>query len=114
LFETNKKPADKQKLRGGYYTPSKLADFLVNWAVRDGTERILEPSAGNGNFVVSATSNFTENIHITAVEIDQEEIEKAQNRVNGYGNVSMSSLATLRLLGFNTSTKESERLPLDI
>lgn len=42
-----------QKLRGGYYTPAALADWLCRWAVRSPGDRILEPSCGDGAFLVA-------------------------------------------------------------
>ncbi len=84
LFDTNKKPANRQKLRGGYYTPLKLAGYLARWAIRTGTEAILEPSAGDGNFVMAALQQLVASsaaAAITAVEIEEREIQKAQQRV---------------------------------
>ncbi len=54
-FPTNKQAADSRKLRGGYYTPLELAHYLVKWGIRDDTERILEPSCGDGNFILAST-----------------------------------------------------------
>lgn len=45
---------EEKKLRGGYYTPQKLADFIANWCIIDKSDTILEPSAGEGRFVQSA------------------------------------------------------------
>ena len=44
------------KLRGGYYTPEKIAEFIVDWAIRTTTDTILEPSCGDGSFVNAITS----------------------------------------------------------
>ena len=81
-----KKKADKQKLRGGYYTPKLLADFLTEWAIRTGKERIVEPSCGDGNFIVSALERLhslrsSSEARIVAVELDTHEVVKAQTRV---------------------------------
>ena len=89
LFETNKKQACDLKLRGGYYTPQELANYLVKWALRGSEERVLEPSAGDGNFVVACleqshngqNSPCKANLEIVAVEIEDEEIEKGKDRV---------------------------------
>lgn len=87
-FLTNKKPADEQKLRGGYYTPLKLADYLVDWAVRTGTERILESSCGDGIFVEAiakkAARENLPSLSIVAVEIEENELLKAQRRVREF------------------------------
>jgi len=80
--------ADKQKLRGGYYTPTALADYLCHWALRGSNETILEPSCGDGNFVESSLkiANIKKiTPKITAVEIDNEEISKAKERCGNKG-----------------------------
>jgi len=43
-----------QKLRGGYYTPEPIADFLARWAVRSQIDTILEPSCGDGIIIGAA------------------------------------------------------------
>lgn len=43
-----------QKLRGGYYTPQPIADFLAAWAVQGPRTRVLEPSCGDGALVAAA------------------------------------------------------------
>ena len=40
-----------QKLRGGYYTPRPIADFLARWAVQRATDSVLEPSCGDGALI---------------------------------------------------------------
>jgi adenine-specific DNA-methyltransferase len=49
---------DEKKLRGGYYTSSDVADWLCSWAIRSPNERVLEPSCGDGAFLVAATLRF--------------------------------------------------------
>lgn len=51
---------DADKLRGGYYTSSKLADWLCAWAIRKPTDSVLEPSAGDGSFLASALDKMWE------------------------------------------------------
>ncbi len=91
-FQSNKQPVDKQKLRGGYYTPIELAQYLTTWAIRDGNENVLEPSCGDGNFVLSLLDRMSElersgneiSAKITAVEIEPQELDKAKSRVSKY------------------------------
>src|SRR5665213_3448649 len=92
-FES-KLPPSSQKLRGSYYTPSSLASYLAKWAIRDGRERILEPSSGDGNFVVAALDRLSHLARvkrrkcegsICAVEIDPNEWKKAQKRIDCHG-----------------------------
>lgn len=44
---------NKMKRRGVFYSPSDVADLLVDWAVRAPNERILEPSFGGCEFLLS-------------------------------------------------------------
>lgn len=84
---------DYQKLRGGYYTPPEVARFLATWAVRSDTDRVLEPSAGDGSILVEAASRLlslgaqpaavAQQIH--AIELDPQEAEKANARVATLG-----------------------------
>ncbi len=89
MFDTNKKRAGDLKLRGGYYTPQELANYLARWALNGTQQRILEPSAGDGNFVVACLEHSSNgqkspgetNLEIVAVEIEEEEIKKGKDRI---------------------------------
>ena len=52
--------SDSKKLRGGYYTPQTIADFICKWAITKPTQKVLEPSCGDGNFIESAIRRFKE------------------------------------------------------
>lgn len=88
-FPTNKRDADGRKLRGGYYTPPELARFLVTWGVTRDTRHILEPSCGDGNFVLALLSRLEHSsappASITAVELMPEELASAQMRAERFG-----------------------------
>jgi len=88
-FPTNKQTADSRKLRGGYYTPLELAQYLVQWGIREDTERILEPSCGDGNFILAILNHLTNAPtvppSITAVELIPTELDKAQTRAAQLG-----------------------------
>ncbi len=70
--------ATKEKLRGGFYTPKPITDFILKWAINGGTNAdILEPSCGDGNFLKSLKAeNFKFN-SVTAIEYDPIEASKA-------------------------------------
>ena len=70
--------ASSEKLRGGYYTPRKIADFILKWGLRDlQYTDILEPSCGDGAFL-KALKTMGYCFHsLTAVEYNQVEAEKA-------------------------------------
>lgn len=80
---------DSQKLRGGYYTPKPIADFLARWAIQTPDTTVLEPSCGDGNLLVAAIHAFGEQgvsaeqavRQIQAIEFDPIEAKKAIKRV---------------------------------
>lgn len=43
--------ANRQKLTGAYLTPEGVVKSLVRWAVRRPTDRLLDPSCGDGRFL---------------------------------------------------------------
>lgn len=75
---TNLKSTD-YKLRGGYYTPLTIAEFLIEWAFNDYKEaRILEPSMGDGIFIEALKSIQNKTIDFHGVELVEEEFLKAK------------------------------------
>src|SRR5690625_2342564 len=51
---------DEDKLRGGYYTPESVADWLCAWAIRSPGDVVLEPSCGDGVFLEAAAKRLVE------------------------------------------------------
>ncbi|WP_149203861.1 HsdM family class I SAM-dependent methyltransferase [Actinotalea subterranea] len=43
-----------RKSRGAFFTPPEVADYVVRWAVRTATDRVLEPSCGEAAFLLAA------------------------------------------------------------
>ena len=74
----------EQKLRGGYYTPDDLADFLTRWVAGAKPESILEPSCGDGVFF-NKVASYMENPTLTAFELNNEEANKAAERSSASG-----------------------------
>jgi len=82
--------ANATKLRGGYYTPSTVAAWLAKWAIRSGTDRILEPSCGDGAFLTAAIDVLAKQNaicsmqpdQIVALELIEDEAAKARARVD--------------------------------
>ncbi len=85
----------EQKLRGGYYTPLPIAEFLIDWAINGSTSPyVLEPSMGDGVFIRQLAKRLLskgqnkESIgkSILGVELFEEELEKAKTllRKDGY------------------------------
>lgn len=65
------------KLRGGYYTPSVIADFIVKWAIRTPCDFVLEPSCGDGSFLSAIKKSELQCNSVTGVELDAIEANKA-------------------------------------
>ena len=73
------------KLRGGYYTPEKIAEFIATWAIRTKNDEILEPSCGDGSFISAIADRLHEmgasdqsiKHNVTGVELDKVEASKA-------------------------------------
>lgn len=80
---------DPDKLRGGYYTSDSLAQWLCTWAIRNAGDMILEPSCGDGAFLLAATDRLaalgvkgpTRANHLFGVEILSDEADKARQRL---------------------------------
>lgn len=81
---------DPDKLRGGYYTPEDLTNWIADWLIRSRDDCILEPSCGDGAFVVASARRL---IHLGAsphavdkqlvgLEIIESEANHARNRLS--------------------------------
>ncbi len=85
--------ATYQKLRGGYYTPRLIGDFLAQWAVQSTDAQVLEPSCGDGVLLEAAANALVEKRankraiadFIHGVEIDRGEALKAVERIRALG-----------------------------
>ena len=75
------KNASENKLRGGYYTPSLIANFILKWALKgEGkTKFVLEPSCGDGAFLRELKKNSRFKFKkLVAVEYNAIEAAKAK------------------------------------
>jgi adenine-specific DNA-methyltransferase len=75
---------EAQKARGAFYTPASITTFLAAWAVRSRDDRVIEPSCGDGSFIVSLAERYTSlgrtNLAdvLFGVELEEGEAAKAQ------------------------------------
>ena len=69
-------PYSESKLRGGYYTPPVIAQFLAEWAIRYPGAAVLEPSCGDGALVAPADTLLDSTGKLVAVELFPSEAEK--------------------------------------
>lgn len=69
----------EEKLRGSFYTPKTISNFILKWAFNGNHNcSILEPSCGDGVFLESILEHSYKYSSITAVEIDKAEAKKAR------------------------------------
>ncbi|MEZ4886807.1 MAG: class I SAM-dependent methyltransferase [Chitinophagales bacterium] len=72
------KNESQQKLRGGFYTPAPITNFMLDWAINGATDyEVLEPSCGDGVFLRQMKEKNTAFQSLTAIELDEIEVEKA-------------------------------------
>jgi adenine-specific DNA-methyltransferase len=77
------------KLRGGYYTPESVAEWLCRWAIQTSNDRVLEPSSGDGVFLGEACKRLIELgasadkalANIRGTEIIPAEVKKSRARL---------------------------------
>lgn len=50
--------AELRKARGAFFTPSEICRYVVDWAIRDGEEEVLEPSCGEAAFLLAAAQRL--------------------------------------------------------
>lgn len=89
----SKPELSSQKLRGGYYTPKPIADFLAQWAIQSRYAQVLEPSCGDGEILVSGLQALLDQgatkeeavFQTHGVEIDAKERSKALDRLRELG-----------------------------
>jgi len=92
--------ATYQKIRGGYYTPKPIADFLARWAIQTPTTKVLEPSCGDGILLESAIETLisldAEKIDIKnlvqGIELDPQEAQKASERIHAHDDLQLAHI----------------------
>jgi adenine-specific DNA-methyltransferase len=92
--------ATYQKIRGGYYTPKPIADFLARWAIQTPTAKVLEPSCGDGILLESAIETLislgAENTSIKnlvqGIELDPQEAQKASKRIHALNDLQLAQI----------------------
>ncbi len=82
-----KENESEQKLRGGYYTPDDLAEFLVRWVAARQPETVLEPGCGDGVFLEKIGLHLEEST-VLGFEIDSTEANKARCRAHSVNLVN--------------------------
>ena len=75
-----------QKLRGGYYTPQNLADYVSKWVLSTKPKTLLEPSCGDGVFFDALANNkCRKTTTINGFELFDSEVKKTEKKCKEYG-----------------------------
>lgn len=107
-----KQDSTKQKLRGAYYTPYRVAEKMVEFFQEDPSiHTILEPSCGNGVFVemVQKKRLLNNGGSMTAIEIEASEVQKAAQRIEPSANIR---LLAMDFFEYYAANKEQQRYDL--
>lgn len=73
-----KETQTSKKLRGGYYTPSNIAEYLWNYVKIGDPIRLLEPAAGDGALIEPINNPY---LSIDAVENQKDEAYKIEKNI---------------------------------
>ncbi|MGY5766691.1 N-6 DNA methylase [Brachybacterium sp. DNPG3] len=52
--------AELRKARGAFFTPAPISRYIAEWAIQSGDDRVLEPSAGDAEFMLAAAARLQE------------------------------------------------------
>lgn len=81
-----------RKERGAFFTPDEITRYVADWAIRSPEDLVLEPSAGDAAFLVSAVRRIRElakdvdvRPRVDGVEIHAHSARTAQQRVQEMG-----------------------------
>ncbi|MDO4901054.1 N-6 DNA methylase [Actinomyces sp.] len=80
-----------RKERGAFFTPEPLARFIADWALRDPSDRVLEPSCGEAVFLHCAASRLMElgappaRDQLLGVDLHEASIWRAQDSLQAAG-----------------------------
>lgn len=95
-----------RKARGAFFTPGEVTEFMCAWAIRDESDRVLEPSTGDAAFLVSAVRRLrglsgdrSTSPVVDGVEIHEPSAQTARERVRAAGGearIRVSDFFTVR------------------
>jgi len=96
MLDTRAADADTaplRKARGAFFTPHAVTQFIADWAIRRADDTVLEPSAGDAAFLVSAVDRLRAlggadcAPRVDGVEIHSDSAAVARSRVEHAGGV---------------------------
>lgn len=100
----------QKKLRGGYYTPQKLANYITKITLKD-KMKILEPSCGEGSFLRSIKNILDSSDYsikkIDAIEYIEGEANKSKEILK---DIDSASVMNVDFYNFYVNCKEKYNL----
>ena len=58
----------QRKHRGAFFTPYPIAEWLAQWAIRSGASRVLDPTCGEGVFLLACARQL-EGVGVTGIDV---------------------------------------------
>lgn len=107
-----------EKLRGGYYTPGNLANWLSRWAIRSPTDSFLEPGCGDGAILTAAAARLRDlgctaaalPTQVQGVELLPKEAAIARGRLVAFmGSAAREAVATADLFAWWAQSLNGKR-----
>lgn len=84
--------AERRKARGAFFTPALIASFIAQWAIRDASDRVLEPSSGDAEFLVHAVRTLHglghERPQVWGAELHEWSASSGARRVDEAGGIA--------------------------
>tara|TARA_B100002052_G_scaffold297901_1_gene329789 strand:- start:4646 stop:6334 length:1689 start_codon:yes stop_codon:yes gene_type:complete len=101
----------QEKLRGGYYTPPEITEFLVRWGMAINPQSILEPSCGDGAFIqaIGSCSDSLNGVDFHGVELIKQEATKARKKFYDLEQKGCSGTGVTRGEFFDFISKKKKR-----
>lgn len=83
---------EARKARGAFFTPPAITEFIAEWAIRAGSDRVLEPSCGDAEFLIAASERLRDigaglflDSQVQGVELHGPSAEEARRRLEAVG-----------------------------
>jgi adenine-specific DNA-methyltransferase len=67
---------ERRKTRGAFFTPEALCNYMVDWALRDPADAVLEPSCGEAAFLLAAARRL-DDLGASGASLSGVELHKA-------------------------------------
>jgi methylase of polypeptide subunit release factors len=83
-----------RKARGAFFTPYPIAQFLVQWALRDGRQSILDPTCGEGVFLLAAADEAARvrPLELFGIDIHSDSLEETERLLLQTGHTGANLL----------------------